>query len=32
METMANILAKQLEIIQKWDKYQKGGELSDSEA
>ena len=32
MESMANILAKQLEIIQKWDKYQRGGELSDSEA
>ena len=32
METMANILAKQMEILQKWDKYQKGGELSDSEA
>ena len=31
METMANILAKQTEILKRWDKYQKGGELSDSE-
>ena len=30
-ETLANILAKQTEILQRWDKYQKGGELSDSE-